>query len=189
MKLQGVYLFRNSLRMFNPIAVCALLVATAGCGDVGSDNATMGEPAAKGAQAAKFKVGDTVNFDAFEVTLKSVEELSSVGNQYTKTSVAEGGTYVAIVYSLKNTGTKPIGMFGGPTLKLMDPSGTTYDSDVGASSSFSSEKEFNRKVVSDLNPGIKVNDGKVWEVSKEQFDRAKWSLVLDGHENTPISLN
>lgn len=178
-------------RMFKLMVVSAMFGAIAGCGgcgDVGSDNATMGNSTAKSAPVAKFKVGDTVNFDAFEITLKSVEERSTVGNQYSKETVAEGGTYVAIVYSLKNTGKEPIGMFDGPTLKLMDPSGTTYNSDVGASSSFSIEKDFNRKVVSDLNPGITVNDGKVWEVSKEQFDRATWKVILDGHESTPISL-
>lgn len=80
-------------------------------------------------------------------------------------------------------------MFDGPTLKLMDASGTTYDADLGASISFSLEKDFNRKVMSDLNPGIKTKDGKVFEVSKEQFDRATWKIVLDGHENAPIALN
>lgn len=179
---------RKSFRMFKLIAVSAMIGATASCGDVGSDNGTMGESKETVAPVAKFKVGDTVSFDAFEIVLKSVEERSTVGNEYSKENVAEGGTYVAVVYSLKNTGKKPIGMFDGPTLKLMDPAGTTYDADIGASSSFSSEKKFNRKVVSDLNPGIKVNDGNVWEVSKDQFDLATWKIVLDGHESSPISL-
>lgn len=178
--------FRSVLRS---IALTTMLGAMAACGDVGSDNPTMGEATEKSAPATKFKVGDVVNFEAFEVVLKSVEERSVVGNEYSKEKPAEGGTYVAVVYTLKNTGKKPIGMFDGPTLKLMDPSGTVYDADLGASTSWSLEKDFNRKVMSDLNPGIKTEDGKVFEVSKEQFDRATWKIVLDGHENTPIALN
>ncbi len=45
----------------------------AGCGDVGSDNATMGEPTEESTPIAKFKVGDTVNFEAFEVTIEAVQ--------------------------------------------------------------------------------------------------------------------
>lgn len=163
-----------------------LTLLAAGCGDVGSENATLGESTQK--ITNNFKLGDAVNFQTFEITLKSVESLNRVGSEFFRENVADGGVYVAAVYTLKNTGDKPIGMFDGPTLKLVDPAGTVYDADVAASSAFSTEKDFNEKVMSDLNPGISVNAGKVWEVSKEKFDPTTWKLVLDGHEDSPIAL-
>ena len=182
---------RKFARVFKFAAVPAIALLAA-CGDVGSDNATLTESTGNtsaSVAAAKFKVGNTVNFETFEVTVKSVEKRNSVGSQYGKQDVADGGIFVAITYTVKNTGKKAIGMFDGPTLKLIDPSGTAYEPDLGASVMFSLQKDFNSKGVSNLNPGIKVNDGKVWEVSKDQFDLATWKVILDGHEDSPISLN
>lgn len=181
---------RKSFKTISLVSVAVMGLMAAGCGDVGSDNASLNNRADDNTPAAKpkFKVGDTVNFEAFEVTLKSVEKLTSVGNEFSRSKPADGGVYVAVTYTLKNTGKKPIGMFDGPTLKLIDADGTSYDADLSATTHFSTQKQFNQKVMSDLNPGIRTTDGKVWEVSKDQFDLTTWRAVLDGHEDTPISL-
>lgn len=49
-----------------------------------------------------------------------------------------------------------------------------YDSDIDASSTYSTEIDPNDKILSDLNPGIKVQGAKVFEVSKELYDQGTW---------------
>lgn len=158
------------------------------CGDVGSETATMGEPHSTPAKPT-FSIGDPVNFDAFEIVVKKVEEEQQVGSEFIRESAADGGTYVVVSYTVKNTGKKPIGMFDGPSLQLVDESGTTYDPDIAASAAFASGADLNSKTLSDLNPGITVKDADVWEVSASDFDRATWRIIVAGHEDSPIKLN
>ncbi len=171
----------------------ALLSLPAACGDAGSDEPTLGTPGAEGDQRSSekiaspnFKVGDKVNFDAFEVTVTRVEQPGTVGVLDEKPS--EGGTFVAVTYTLKNTGSKPLGMFDRPSLTLIDPQGNKYNRDANASAMFSIAQQFDAKGISDLNPGITTKDGDVWVVAKDKFDKKTWKVVLDSHENAPIGL-
>ncbi|MBS0479311.1 MAG: DUF4352 domain-containing protein [Proteobacteria bacterium] len=167
------------------------LALLGGCGDAGSSNATSGNQSSGGATGGggqTFKLGDAVNFGVFEITLETVEQKQQVGGAMDVTKAADGGTLVAITYTLKNTGKKPLGMFDRPSLQLIDPDGQRYSSDVGATSSLRIEKDFTAKMLSDLNPAITTTDGVVFEVSKNQFDRKTWKVILEGHETTPIGL-
>lgn len=62
---------------------------------------------------------------------------------------------------------------------LIAPDGTKYYSDIDASSSFATEQNNNGKILSDLNPGIKVQSSKVFEVSSELFSEESWKLLVD----------
>lgn len=161
--------------------------ALVSCGDAGSDRSKPG-----GAEQSEVKktvpLGEAANFEAFEVKLVRVEQLSKVGNAYMSHKAPEGGTLVAVTYTLKNTGKEPLSFMKRPTLKLINPSGTVFSEDSEATIYFGTEKDFNNKAISDLNPGIKTTGGIVWEVSKKDFDISTWKVVLDGHENDQLSL-
>ena len=135
-----------------------------------------------------FKVGNTIRFDGFDLTVESVQERGQVGSEFLNEKASEGGVLVAVTYSLKNTSSAPMGFMDQPNLKLIDPRGTTYSNDTGATAAFSTENDFNNKIVSDLNPGITVHDGDVFEISKDAFDPSTWSIVVEGQETHPIAL-
>lgn len=173
------------------VSVVGSILLTA-CGDAGSDHPTQTDNksvvATDREEHRTFNLGQPVNFEAFEITINTVEQRQQVGMSGAAAKASDGGTLVAVTYSLKNTGKKPLGMFDRPSLKLVDPSGQTYDPDINATMLFSVSKEFSGKSISDLNPGITTKDGIVWEVSKEKFSKKDWTLALDGHDNSSISL-
>lgn len=65
-----------------------------------------------------------------------------------------------------------------PSLKLVDPSGHAYSSDLAASTAFAFQVNADTKALSDVNPGIVIHDGTVFEVSKALFDPKTWKLRL-----------
>lgn len=191
------------MRVSYPFIAAAFVLTLPCCADAGSDEPTLGNLSAsdfgKGEEAAAsvgggsrtFGLGDPVNFDAFEITLKSVKHPSSVG--VLDQRAAEGGMFVAINYTLENTGTEPLTGFDHPTLLLMDGQGRTYSPDDQATTQYVLQKmmiakEFSKSAGSDLNPGLKFLTGAVWEIAANRFDRETWKVVLKGHEAHTISL-
>ena len=86
-----------------------------------------------------YAVGEVVPADQLEVTVSNFEEKSTVGNEYINKQASEGGTFVAIQYTMKNISDKPVGMFDYPVIKLVDEKGTEYESDIDASSNYAIE--------------------------------------------------
>ena len=68
--------------------------------------------------------------------------------------------------------------FKFPSVKLVDSNSTTYGSDIGASADFATELNLDRKILSDLNPGITVKDASVFEINKGQFEKGGWKLLI-----------
>lgn len=134
-----------------------------------------------------YKLNEAVKTKKIEVTLTNVEEKTTVGNQYIKKDVSEGGTFLAIYYTMKNISDKPVSVFSFPSVRLIDEKGTKYDSDVDATSKYAVEaKVDNSKVASDLNPDIQVTKTKVFEISKEKYNSGKWHLLIDGKYKVEI---
>ena len=102
--------------------------------------------------------------EEYEITIKNVSTATKVGSQYLNSQPAEGGIYVCVDFTYKNVSTEPISSWDFPTVELVDSNGVEYSSDVSASSYYATEKDPNRKVLSDLNPGITVTDNKVFEI-------------------------
>ena len=126
-----------------------------------------------------YAVGEVVPADQLEVTVSNFEEKSIVGNEYINKQASEGGTFVAIQYTMKNISDKPVGMFDYPVIKLVDEKGTEYESDIDASSNYAIETDIdNSKIMSDLNPGISVTDTEVYEISQEMFAQGKWYIQI-----------
>ena len=83
-----------------------------------------------------------------------------MGGQYFNEKASEGATLVTVNWKYKNVSEKPVGSFSQPSIKLVDAKGTEYDWDLGKSSTYATELDLGSKVLSDLNPGITVNDAK-----------------------------
>lgn len=173
------------------LAITALIISALGilggillfAGIFAADDAVNKElsktPTTKIEESKKFSVAEVIDADGLEVTIDSVEEKSKVGGEYFEKVPSEGGTLVAVRYSVKNTGSKPIGSFSTPTFNLIDTKNDVeYDSDVDASSSYATEIDLDEKILSDLNPGIKVQGADVYEVSKELYDQGSWAVVV-----------
>lgn len=132
----------------------------------------------KQASEMMFKVGDVVKTDDLEITITSVKERTSVGSGYFVKKPSEGGVYLTVQWSYKNISSQPIGSFDTPMIKLVDSNNTVYDSDIGTSGNFATELNLDRKIFSDLNPGILVKDATVFEVSKDLFNKDTWKIIL-----------
>jgi hypothetical protein len=155
----------------------------------GNDN--VAQTATKGSSVkseATFNIGDTVKTDKFEITIISVEERMKIGTQYLNSKPADGGIYVAVKWEYKNISKEPIGTFSFPTIKLQDSNKTKYNSDMSASSYYATEIDPNRKILSDLNPGIKVIDGEIFEISKETYSQAGWQIIIDADKDSIVKI-
>lgn len=119
-------------------------------------------------------VGSYVSNDKTAIMVTQVLERAQVGDQYIHEAAAEGGVLVVVAYKVKNVSDKPIEAYNLPKLKLVDPSGTEYDPDIGKPGTYATENSNNMKAFSDLNPDIAVTDADVYEVSKAKFDPATW---------------
>src|SRR4051794_27650017 len=118
------------LSFIGAIIVLAIIVNALGGGDdTATDTNTDTASESKNEQAVEEKVyavGDVIPADQLEVTVSKFEEKSTVGNEYVNKQASEGGTFVAIQYTMKNVSDEPVGMFDYPTLNLVDEKGTEY---------------------------------------------------------------
>jgi hypothetical protein len=149
------------------------LVALTGCDldETSSSSST--------SSATVYNIGDTIQNKKYEITINSVEQREGVGSEYLNSSPAEGGIYVCINYTYKNISTEPLSTWSTPTIKLQDANGTKYSTDISASSYYATEIDPDRKILSDLNPGITVTDGGVFEISKESYNQGEWFIIID----------
>lgn len=164
-------------------AVVVLGIIGGALGGGGETETASGTPAEEAKVASEketiYKVNDVVKVDNAEVSVTKFEERDKVGNEFVSKTASDGGTLVAIQYTVKNVGDKPLSAFEIPSVNLVDEKGTEYDSDIDASSNYAVETNVdNSKLLSDLNPDIKVTDTAVYEVSKEKFAQGKWFIQI-----------
>ena len=126
-----------------------------------------------------YNIGDTVSTNKFELTLTNVEIKNKVGTEYLNSTPAEGGIYVAVKWKYKNVSNAPISSWNHPILYLYDSNNTRYSSDISASSYYATEVDPDRKILSDLNPGISTTDADVFEISKDNYDNGEWFIEID----------
>lgn len=134
----------------------------------------------------KILVGDVFKTDKFEISIVSTKARSSVGNSFLNSQPAEGAIYIAIITTYKNISTKPVNAFSTPKIKLVASDGTEYDPDIAASGYYAAEVDINTKALSDLNPGIKVTDADVFEVSRQLFDPKSWKILVKADEKVYV---
>lgn len=182
-KDQRNYFMRHKFITFIGAVViigCISVAAGGGGSDTTSETAsTVSTSPTKKAEKV-VKIGDTVKKDNIETTITKVENLSQVGTSGMVKKASDGGTLIAVQYTIKNVDKKPLSSFSIPTAGLVGPDGTEYDADIDATSYYSVETNIdNSKILSDLNPGIKVTDVQVFEVSKADYAKGKWLINLN----------
>ena len=150
-------------------------------GDSPSDNET--DP-----NTVVHRLGTVATTDKFELSVINVELRRTVGSDFVAVKAPGGSIYVAVMYTVKNISNKPIGTFSQPIYNLVDPNGVEYDNDIDASSSYATEVELTRKVLSDLNPGIKVIGAQVFNVDENRFDPYTWTFMVDADDDVVFSL-
>lgn len=136
-----------------------------------------------------YSVGDTVTTDKFEITVKNVQTKTSVGTQYLSSTPSEGGVYVCVDFEYKNISQKPVAAYSCPKIKLKDPNGTSYDGDISAGTYYATETDPDRKVLSDLNPDIKVKDSAVFEISKTAYEAGGFTVCVDADKDFDVKIN
>ena len=175
----GYYCFgkpRNYFAFMGIAAIGMILFAAAKFPDKSATEATI-----------KASVGDTFRTEKFEITITSAGERASVGSEFFVQQPSTGATFIAVQATIKNISSRPINSFSMPDFHLIAPDGIRFDPDIGASSSFATEIDLDEKVFSDLNPGITVRSGNVFEVAKDQFDKTTWRLFVDADESVYVT--
>ncbi len=162
-----------------------------GAANSGSNNQSAGvnkTGTATQKQEVKYKVGDVIKTDKLEITVTKAEERDSVGSDYFKKSPSQGGTFLAVQYNYKNISSNPVSSFDQPTVKLVDSKGTQYDSDAGITADYATELNLDTKILSDLNPGITVNNAEVFEISKTQYAEGSWDLIVHADKDYRVTI-
>lgn len=170
--------------MKHPVLYTILILVIIGVvAGIGSDNTgdTTVTSTENQVQATVYNIGDTISNEKYEFTIKNVNTANKVGTEYLNSQPAEGGVYVCVDFTYKNVSTEPISSWDFPAVKLVDSNGVEYSSDVSASSYYATEKDPDRKVLSDLNPGITVTDNEVFEIAEESYNQGEWFLLVDNN--------
>ena len=149
--------------------VLAIIVMSSMCGGNEGDPATVVSGNAEDTREVLAEVGDNIITEKFEITITSVKERAEVGKDFFSSRPSEGGTYIVVDWQYKNISDKPIRSFSTPTVKLVDKDLEMFSTDIAASSNYATECNLDRKIFSDLNPGITVKDAEVFEISKELY--------------------
>lgn len=179
---------RNFFMKHPVLYTILILIIIAVAGSSGSDNTGNTTVTSTGNQVQEtvYNIGDAISNEKYEITIKNVSTATKVGTQYVNSQPAEGGIYVCVDFTYKNVSTEPISSWDFPTVELVDSNGVEYSSDLSASTYYSTEKDPNRKVLSDLNPGITVTDNKVFEIAQDSYNQGEWYLIVDN--NTKIKV-
>jgi len=158
------------------LSVVILLITLAiACG--GSDEAEM-----------KGKLKQKINTEKFSLTVTSVASRSRVGGEYLNEKAPSGAIFVTVDFNYKNISKEPISSFQVPEVKLIDPNNVSYDQAIGATGYYATQKNLNKKIASDLNPGISQRDASVFEVSKENWSKKGWKLLITADKNIEIPI-
>lgn len=136
-----------------------------------------------------YSVGETITTGKFEITINNIQTKESVGSEYFSTDASDGGIYVCVDFEYKNISNQPISSFSCPKIKLKDSNGVTYEADINATAYYSTETTPDNKALSDLNPGIKVSDSDVFEISKEEYAKGGFYIVVDADKKFNVKID
>ncbi len=169
------------------LAVIVIIAIASGSGSENSDNVNVQSEQNQTEQTAN--VGDVITTENFEICIKSVETRTKVGNQYLSATPSEGGIYVVVNWEYKNITDKPISSFSCPGIKISDANGVKYDYDISATSYYATEVNLDTKILSDLNPSIKVSDADVFEISEEAYSAGGFVVSVDADKDFNVAIN
>ncbi len=136
----------------------------------------------------KGKVGEKIKTDKFEITVSSVTPRNSVGGEFINQKAGQGAVFVVVNFNYKNVSKEPINSFSVPKVKIVDPNNVAYDQAFAASAAYATEINLDKKIASDINPGISQRDAEIFEVSKEIWSKAGWKLRIEADKNIEITI-
>jgi hypothetical protein len=137
---------------------------------------------------AGYVVGQPLDIGDFRVIIRNVSERDAVGRSIVREQASAGGVLVVVEYTVENISDRPKAAYQLPAPSLIGPNNVVYDKDLGKTAAYASESELDSKAMSDLNPGIRVNNAVVFEVSKASFDRGTWMLGLGAGNRLRVSM-
>ena len=130
-----------------------------------------------------FSVGETVTSGDFAVSVQEVFLRQQVGGEFFAEQASSGAVYIVVHYAYINEADRPKNPFDVPTITLIDPNGVEYDEDIGASGVYATEVDLNSKLLSEVNPGIQIDNAGVFEIAQSRFDQSGWSVKVDNGRN------
>lgn len=136
-----------------------------------------------------YTLEDVITTDQYEIAVQEIASTGVLGGEYYKETAADGGVFVAVIWSYKNISNAPINSFSTPSVQLLSPDGTRYDVAMGASSALAMQVDVTEKAFSDLSPGITVKSADAFEVSKELLDVGGWSILIDADSKVRYGVN
>lgn len=137
---------------------------------------------------AAYVIGQPLDIGDFRVTITGVSERDAVGRSIVREQASAGGVLVVVEYTVENISDRPKAAYQLPAPSLIGPNNVVYDKDLGKTAAYASEGELDSKAMSDLNPGIRVTNAVVFEVSKTSFDRGSWVLGLGAGNRLRVSM-
>ena len=159
-----------TMKILSLIVPVCLMVLCVGCDEVVELSPT----------GVAYRVGEEVTVGRLGIRVDAIKNRPEVGGDFFGSKAPEGGVYVVVDWSYENVSKEPIsgGIFATPDCYLVSPEGTRYNQDLGASMGLGEEKDIDEKLISDLNPGIRVKSACVFEVSKELLDKKGWRIAI-----------
>ena len=112
----------------------------------------------------------------------------SVGGQYFSKQASDGGIFVCVDFEYKNISEEPVSSFFCPDIKLKNSDGITFNSDITASSYYATETDPNRKILSNLNPGISATDSKVFEISETDYESGSFDVIVNADKKFTVKI-
>jgi hypothetical protein len=178
------------------VIICLGLIGFIGCvscaGVLGSAATEGGGVSFEGqpvAEGRNISLNESISTDEFEFSITKVSVKRTIGDpKFLGSTAAQGGIYVCVLWKCKNVSNTSKSAFSTPRLNLFDSNGNKYDADIGASGSFAGEENVDRKVLSDLNPGITQTDSDVFEISEDILNSGGAYLEFNDAKGVRLSV-
>lgn len=122
---------------------------------------------------------DVFKSDYYEIKITSIEEESQVGKLSPKRKPQEGYTYVVVNYQFINISGKPLSQYESPDFELIDKNKAKYAINFNGSYYYREEKNLDKFLDFDFNPGVTYKSAYVFEVPKKQFKAGGWNLIVN----------
>ena len=121
---------------------------------------------------------DVFKSDYYEIKITSIEGESQVGKQSPKRKPQEGYTYVVVNYQFTNISGKPLAQYESPDFELIDNNKSKYAINFNGTYYYREEKNLDKFLDFDFNPGVTYKSAYVFEVPKKQFKAGGWDLIV-----------
>jgi uncharacterized protein YecT (DUF1311 family) len=129
---------------------------------------------------------DAILIREFHVEVTEIRTATVVGSSVFRREAAAGELFVLVSLMYRNESDAPVPASRQPQIRLLDPAGNRYSADLGASSAYATEAEWDANLFSDLNPGLSRSTGDAFVVAASRFDPSAWRLEVSVGRQTAL---